>query len=60
MLVLWFGTQLMWLFFAYHLEFEGQNTFFEIWLAGIGFFVSNVVVLILFIKNQKSVKIKKP
>ena len=56
MLVLWFGTQLMWLFFAYHLEFEGQNTFFEIWLAGIGFFVSNVVVLILFIKNQKSVK----
>ncbi len=42
--------QALWLKPAYHLEFEGQNTFIYIWLAGIAMFVSNMVILYSVIK----------
>lgn len=44
-----------WLFFAYELEFLGKNTFFEIWIMGIVYFIVNVVIMIQFICYQNLV-----
>ncbi|KUG01731.1 GPI mannosyltransferase 1 [Phytophthora nicotianae] len=38
-------AQLHWLYWAYHLEMQGVNTFFPLWLAGLGFFSVNVLIL---------------
>jgi phosphatidylinositol glycan class M len=45
MAALWQGAQLLWLFFAYKLEFLGENTFFQIWLSGVVYFAINVWIL---------------
>ena len=49
----WAATQGIWLWYAYRLEFLGENTFYEIWLAGCAFFVVNVGIIIALIWHHK-------
>lgn len=51
--VAWFASQGLWLWFAYRLEFLGENTFFSVWVAGILFFIVNVAIIISLVLNHK-------
>lgn len=42
---LWFAAQAAWLLPAYFLEFQGQNTFFLIWLQSISLFCAHIAIL---------------
>lgn len=46
----WIISQVVWLLFAYCLEFKGQNTFFFIWIQCVSFFCVNVAILGRLIK----------
>ncbi|EQC35883.1 hypothetical protein SDRG_06632 [Saprolegnia diclina VS20] len=48
MIGLWFGGELHWLYWAFGLEIMGQNTFFNVWIAGLVFFVVNIGLMIAF------------
>ncbi|CAK4098730.1 unnamed protein product [Aphanomyces euteiches] len=48
----WFGGELHWLYWAFGLEILGQNTFFQLWIAGLVFFCVNVAIMVLFIKKH--------
>src|SRR4051812_4127322 len=62
LLITWFTTQIwnlsfishfdqgFWLYAAYNVEFLGVNTFTPIWIAGIAFFLSNIIILVEFIR----------
>ncbi|DAZ96753.1 TPA: hypothetical protein N0F65_012330 [Lagenidium giganteum] len=50
----WLGCELHWLFWAYHLEMQGHNTFFQIWVAGLLFFLVNIVVLATLMRHHAS------
>ncbi|RCK58770.1 GPI mannosyltransferase 1 [Candida viswanathii] len=51
-LLLWIGSQATWLFFAYKLEFLGQNTFdYGLFYSSIFFFLSNCWCILLFISS---------
>ncbi|PKI82732.1 GPI mannosyltransferase 1 [Malassezia vespertilionis] len=41
----WVGAQALWLFFAYRLEFLGQDTFVPLWLSGLLLLAAHLVVL---------------
>ncbi|KAF4319599.1 hypothetical protein BBO99_00006211 [Phytophthora kernoviae] len=45
MIAAWLGSELHWLYWAYHLEMQGVNTFFPLWLGGLFFFSVNVGIL---------------
>lgn len=47
---LWFAAQIAWLLPAYFLEFQGQNTFFLIWLQSISLFCAHIAILGRLIK----------
>ncbi|KAH6574135.1 hypothetical protein BASA50_010051 [Batrachochytrium salamandrivorans] len=51
----WVFGQALWLSQAYRLEHLGHNTFMELWVAGIVFFVINVTILNTMIVNQYSI-----
>ncbi|KAJ7219442.1 glycosyltransferase family 50 protein [Mycena pura] len=44
-LAVWVGTQALWLYEAYKLEFLGQNVFFALWVRGLIYIVGNCWVL---------------
>ncbi|XP_022104341.1 GPI mannosyltransferase 1-like isoform X2 [Acanthaster planci] len=51
--VLWFLGQALWLYLAYHLEFEGKDTFLAVWLAGLVFFAVNITILVRMITTYE-------
>ncbi|KYR02827.1 glycosyltransferase [Tieghemostelium lacteum] len=57
--LIWQGTQGFWLFSAFKLEFLGEQTFFNIWLSGILFFLANIFILVVFIWNHNPIVISK-
>jgi len=50
--IAWAAGQGLWLWFAYRLEFLGENTFFSIWVAGMIFFIINVAIIICLVLNH--------
>lgn len=48
----WFGSELHWLFWAFHLEMKGENTFFPLWLAGLAFFSVNIGILATLMRHH--------
>lgn len=46
------GPQALWLCPAYFLEFEGANTFFLLWLAGLGMLSSQLAIVYWFIVHR--------
>lgn len=53
-LFFWLFAQAFWLYEAYRLEFQSENTFLQIWIASIFFGCVNVAILCLIISNYSS------
>ncbi|CAF3976263.1 unnamed protein product [Rotaria sp. Silwood2] len=51
----WLLAQGWWLYHAYELEFQGKNTFVQIWLASIVFGFVNVIILCMIIYNYRQI-----
>ncbi|XP_075987539.1 phosphatidylinositol glycan anchor biosynthesis class M [Anticarsia gemmatalis] len=49
----WVTCQGAWLFYAYMLEFRGQEVFFYIWMKSVFFFASHIYVLAQLIKTYR-------
>ncbi|CAF1222994.1 unnamed protein product [Rotaria sordida] len=55
LLCIWLLAQGWWLYHAYELEFQGKNTFVQIWLASIVFGLVNVIILCMIIRNYRQI-----
>jgi len=51
--VVWVSSQLLWFHYAYKLEFLGNNTFYQIWLAGLLYFIVNVYILTQILSHHR-------
>ncbi|CAF3336480.1 unnamed protein product [Rotaria socialis] len=60
LLVAWLAAQGWWLYHAYQLEFQGKNTFAQIWLASIVFGFVNVIILCAIIYNYRQIVVSVP
>eukprot|EP00924_Labyrinthula_sp_SR-Ha-C_P015656 maker-scaffold_4-snap-gene-6.1-mRNA-1 protein AED:0.00 eAED:0.00 QI:0/0.5/0.33/1/0/0/3/209/401 len=58
--LLWFSPQLLWLLWAYRLEFLGENRYFEVWISSVLIFLINNYLIYFFgvKRNQKSNELK--
>jgi len=52
LVAIWFATEVSWLLSAFQLEFMGLNSFIYIWIASVGFFLANLVILRSVIKSS--------
>jgi GPI mannosyltransferase 1 subunit M len=43
--ILWLVGQALWLFYAYKLEFEGENTFVQLWFSSLVFLLINCFIM---------------
>ena len=57
LVALWFLTEFHWLFWAYRLEFLGENTFLPLWVAGCMFFLANVTIFVQMVRHHKEGKV---
>ncbi len=62
--ILWIAGQGIWLYFAYKLEFLGENTFIQLWVSSliflmINFYVMNKGFIDCYDYEMKKIKIKK-
>lgn len=57
MVLVWFATQGLWLYYAYRLEFLGENTFYNIWVASLLFFSANMWILMEFLAHHSPPKL---
>ena len=57
LLTAWLTTQSWWLYEAYQLEFQGKNTFLQIWFTSILFGLTNVVILCMVMYNYRQIAI---
>ena len=48
----WFAAEIHWLLWAYYLEFEGKNVFFNLWIAGLIFFAANLSCIIYLVRSH--------
>lgn len=60
----WISAMGLWFYFAYNLEFKSMNTFFQLWLAGVFYFLVNLYIIYEFVKSyipicNKNVQSKK-
>lgn len=44
-LAAWLAAEVNWLYWAYRLEFEGHNTFVQLWLSALLFFTVNIALI---------------
>ena len=49
---LWLLTYVHWLYWGYQLEFKGNSVFFELWCAGVFFFLVNVGIIMTCLNNH--------
>ena len=52
-LITWLLAQVLWLGFAYLLEFCGKAVFFELWIASVTFLGANAWLLVDVIKRRR-------
>ena len=52
MCLLWFACELHWLYWGYRLEFLGDKVFLQLWGASMLFFMVNVFILWLLVRNH--------
>ena len=53
MVAAWLACELHWLYWAYYLEFMGQNTFLQVWVASLAFFGANVGVIAALVSAHR-------
>ncbi|KAM9988078.1 hypothetical protein ACTFIZ_003426 [Dictyostelium cf. discoideum] len=53
----WMGSQGLWFYSAFNLEFLGLQTFWNIWVAGLLFFIANIYILVKLILNHNPIKV---
>ena len=53
MVLLWIGTYAHWLYWGYRLEFLGDSVFFNLWVAGVCFFLVNVGIVSACLKHHR-------
>ncbi|OAY71518.1 GPI mannosyltransferase 1 [Ananas comosus] len=52
-ILVWMGSQIHWLMWAYLLEFKGKNVFIQLWLASLLFFAANIFVMLMIFHDYK-------
>jgi hypothetical protein len=51
----WISAYSYWLYWGYRLEFLGDSVFLQLWLAGVLFFLMNVIAAVACLRNHQYV-----